>query len=218
MWLLSDFWVLRHGKFMKNLFKYLKNDYIPWAFWPFLLSAIILGLTAGLLSYSAEVGALIFTAVFIAWYSIETSKLVKETKGANFLVLKTRKEMTLANQLSIQPALILEYKGVGLLNLKNIGRGAAMNIRIDSHNPEYNFELSSVNAMGSGEEKEVKIKRNGSDLSSGDNLSLERSPIIATIFFERTKKFKGRIVELRTKIEIKNSPNSKIIDKYWIPN
>lgn len=203
---------------MKNPFKYLRKDYTPWAFWPILFIATSLGLTIGLLSRSAEVGALIFTAVFIAWYSIETSKLVKETKNANFLGLKTRKEMTLANQLSIQPALILEYKGVGLLNLKNIGRGAAMNIRIDSHNSEYNFELSGVNAIGSGEEKEVKIKRNGGDLSSEDNLSFGRSPIVATIFFERTKKFKGRVIELRTKIEIQNSPKSKIIDQYWIPD
>ncbi len=190
---------------------------MPWAFWSVFSIATISGLILGRFC-SAEVGALVFTAIFIAWYSIETSKLVKETKNANILALKTRKEMTLTNQLSIQPALVLEYEEAGLLNLKNIGKGAAMNIRIDSNSPEYSFALSGVNAVGSGEEKKVRIKRNNGNLSSEDNLSLERSPIIATVFFERTKRFKGRIVELYTKIEIKNFPNSKIIDKYWIPN
>lgn len=68
---------------MKNLFKYLRKDYVPWAFLVVLGFAILLGLALGFYFYSAELGTLMFTAVFIAWYSIETSKLAKEMKRTN---------------------------------------------------------------------------------------------------------------------------------------
>ncbi len=204
----------------KKLTQYLGSDYIPWAFWIVTSGAVLSG---GITWYfsSAEVGALVFTAIYILWYSIETSKLVKATKEANHLASKTRDEMIMANQLSIQPGLVLEYKRgetAGLFELINIGKGGAINIHIESSNPEFVFKLGGINAIGAGDRAEIILSRISalqSYLSLDDLSPFGLDPLIATIYFERTKKLPWK---LRTIIEVKNPPNIKILETHWVPN
>lgn len=194
------------------------GDYIPWAFWQVAGCAFVLSVVLGFLLNSAEVGALIFTAAFIAWYSIETSKLVKETKIANQLSSKMRQEMIIATQLSIQPGLILEYQREDRewsFKLKNIGKGGAINIKIESNRPEYSFELDGLNAMKDGDENLVTLRKERRYLTIEEWRSLESNPIIATISFERTKKYRRRST---TKIEVQKPPMTKILETNWVPS
>ena len=203
---------------MINPLKYFRDDYLPWAFWPVLIFALLLGFL-GYKYSSVEVGALALTAIFILWYCIETSKLVKTAKSANILSEKTRREMILANQISIQPILALEYAQgpPWLFSLKNVGRGSAINIRIETNNPEYNFRLNGLNVMKDGEEKKVELLRGENELDTEDWQLFGTTPIEATIKFERTKKIFGDKAILKTKIRITNPPKTEIIETYWMP-
>ncbi|OGZ67624.1 MAG: hypothetical protein A3D35_02555 [Candidatus Staskawiczbacteria bacterium RIFCSPHIGHO2_02_FULL_34_9] len=181
--------------------------------WQWLGIALSSGMIFGLLSHRWDVFALMFTAVILFWYSVETSNLVNKTE-------KTRQEMVIANQISVQPILTLEYLQNGStwhFRLKNIGKGSAMNIEIKSDRQEYIFELSGLNILKYDDEEYIELRKNSNPLSSEDWLLLSSEPIIATIIFYRTKKSNNKLVQLWTKVEIKNPSKTKIIETKWLP-
>lgn len=77
-----------------NVFRFLRKDYISYQFWFWLLVAVITFIVSTYYN-SSQIGAVLFTGVLILWYSLETSKLVKEMKITNFL--------------AAQPVIVMDY-------------------------------------------------------------------------------------------------------------
>ena len=174
--------------------------------------ATILAICLYLLGLNWEVVALMFTAVYIAWYSLETHKLVIETKTANKLSGKMWQEMVMTNKLSIQPAVIMEYNNDWRLTLRNIGKGVAMNIDIkimESKIP-YIFKFHK-NILGPGESVFVQMQREDGFVNDFHK-EFRTNSVRAIIFFERIKRLPKK---LTTEIEFKNPPIIDILETNW---
>lgn len=194
-----------------NIFRYLQRDYIPWQFW----WCFGIGITAFIilgLYFSAEIGALIFTAVFIAWYSLETRNLVKETKMANQLSSEIKAEMVMTNRLTIQPCVIMKYSSDSRwhLELENIGNGPAINIRIESKHEDYQFSLYK-NILAPRESGRIILSKKGSRLEDIDS-EFRNDAVQAIIYFDRIKE---RRAPLTTLVEIKAIPHVNVLEKDW---
>lgn len=177
--------------------------------------AVIMGSIFGLLSKRWDIFVLMFTAIYIGWYSWETFNLVRETRFANYLSQKMWKEMVMTNKLSIQPAVVMEYDNNWNLVLKNIGKGAAININIKAINSKtsYIFKLYK-NILGSGESVLIQMQKVESD---GKHIvdvhqEFQSNPVSAIIYFDRIKKLPE---PLTTKIEFKNPPTINIQETNW---
>lgn len=210
------FLFLFSGFILGQLFKYFKKDYIPWAFWVVLPAAIIGGaLSLYFWQDKEEIAALIFTSAFIAWYSIEASKLVKTTKEANLLSRRAKQEMSLANKITILPAVIAEYAPHWAIKLRNVGNGPALNITVNSDDTNYSFKTDK-NVLASGEEISLEMKKqvggNWIQMRTEDWVELGTSPLTITISFDRIKKLHNA---LTTKVIFRNPPSCEINEMKW---
>ncbi len=178
--------------------------------------AIIVGSIFGGLSKRWDLFALMFTAVYIGWYSWETFNLVHETRFANELSQKMWKEMVMTNKLSIQPIVIMEYDNNWNLILRNIGKGAAININVETISSEtsYIFKFHK-NILGPGEFVLVQMQRVADDGKHTIDFHQEfqSNPVSAIIYFDRIKKLPK---PLTTKIEFKNPPTINIQEANWL--
>lgn len=123
------------------------RDYIPRfyrdkMFWHWIILSLLAGTFFGFLSCSWEVFALIFTAVTLIWYSVETRGLRLEARESN--------------RLSVLPALVLiqeEVNGTNKFFIKNLGKGLAINPRVIviSNSKEEVFALDYINVIAPGD-------------------------------------------------------------------
>ena len=183
--------------------------------------ALVLGLLGGWL-YGPEVGALLFTAVFVAWYSMETHELTKNTKIANDISSKVKNEIRQTNKISITPGLVLEHRVIGEselqergFTLKNIGKGGAMNIKIlnDDQTSHFGFDLNGVSSLGERESVPVRIRRKMQERLSEDHWqTIKVRPLKVTIYFDRIKPLTKK---LTTKMEISYPPNVTVKETDW---
>lgn len=180
---------------MRRIFRYLKKDYIPWQFWLWLALAAILSLISGIL-VNSEVGALVFTAIFIAWYSVETRNLVMEMK--------------ITNVLAVQPIIVLDYnrEGEWMLHLQNIGKGAAIKLEVHPQNQDYRLEIDK-HTLAPGEAIPMKIsKQEHGEWASINNYheEFQSNPLQIKIIFHNTLKtsplYSDAVVHNPPKIEM----------------
>lgn len=102
-------------------------------------------------------GVLTITAAIIAWYTVETFRL--------------RREAIRQNELQLRPYLMPSFPEIQegyKLELKNIGKGTATNIRIeipsiDLTDPEvqWKYEVTRVDSLESGLDTQPKLWCNG---------------------------------------------------------
>lgn len=102
-------------------------------------------------------GVLTITAGIIAWYTVETYRL--------------RREMVRQNEISLRPYLVPSFPETRegyKLELKNIGRGTATNIRIDipplnfaDVEVQWKYDVTPVDWLESGATAEGKLWHNG---------------------------------------------------------
>lgn len=180
------------------MLRYLRKDYIPWQFWPITLFSVIVGLSSGILFKAADVGALVFTAVFIAWYSIETRNLVMEMK--------------ITNVLAVQPVVVLDYvrEGGWVIYLRNIGKGAAIKLELHPQDQNYKLEMDK-HTLAAGEEILVRIykkRQNDQDdwgIVEDYHKEFQSNPLQIKIIFHNTLKvnplYASAVVHNPSKIE-----------------
>src|SRR3990167_5493731 len=116
--------------------------------------AVAIGFSFFCITEDWNVVALMFTATLVAWYSHETYRLNINMQEANHISGKVRNEMIMANKISLAPGIVMEHgivdhgveKQKGFF-LKNVGKGSAINIRIEeeAEDPVFNFELRGIN-------------------------------------------------------------------------
>ena len=104
-----------------------------------------------------------------------------------------------------------------MFKLKNIGKGSAINIyiQITSDHPGYEFESNGLNALKDGDQSLILLRKDGRTLTTEEWQALKSSPILAIIYFERTKKLDW---SLRTEVEIKEPQKIKIVKTNWVPD
>lgn len=171
-------------------------------------------------AFNWEVATLMLTAVFVAWYTIETQKLREATQESNRLSAKMRAEMVIANTLSIQPGVVINYErgehGNRYLVVSNIGKGPAINLRIESKSGDYLFDLDT-DVLHSGEKRDISLRRKGKDGSADTMITdfareFDSKSEEATIFFDRIKRWR---TPLSTRVEVKHPPNVRILERNW---
>lgn len=179
-------------------------------------TVMAMAVAGGLLAFNntrdLSVPVLGFTAVYIAWYSLETSELRRETSKLKEETQRMQEETRLANIISIQPGVLMQYHkfedGVSLA-LVNVGKGAAMNIKVASLNsPTYKFSLRQTTLLPEDIVPIRLIQGESVVRMFGEKLTanLDRGPefIDATILFDRIK---ARKKHLKTEVRIKLFPN-----------
>lgn len=185
---------------LRNTLYFLSN---PPTVWKWLLAAIDIGSLAGILAWSWEVFALVFTAILILWLAYELHR---------------------QNRLSHYPTLTMRWaSGVDgwKLMLENGSGGIAFNIALDQvvrDDVAYVFNLSGINAIYPGQQAEIKIRR--TDLrkgiigapSSEDLQLLETDSVITRIYFSRADNLRTLYF---TEVEIKNPPTVRILSTNW---
>ena len=164
-----------------------------------LILATGVGATFGLISSGWDVFALMFTAVVLIWYSIETRQL---------------------RFLSTAPGLVLRWANGGdlqgiTLRLSNQGKGAALNPAIRLNRPDLILEgFDDLNAVTDRDEHIGCVAQGDSRLywqESFRRLNLDTNPLIATIIFQGMDG-----VQHSTIIELKQPPRARIIKASWL--
>jgi hypothetical protein len=160
---------------------------------------IVISVTVGLVGLFVDgwnVAALLFTAVIIIWYSVETSEI---------------------RRLSFNPGLTVRWLrpagGEWVLILTNQGKGSAINPHIEVESGLFRVETNGVNAIYPGDTIELSVKG-----------VIGQSPMNATVFFKNDKpeiltitfEMGGKVgPSFVTKIAVGSPPISRVISTNW---
>jgi len=185
---------------LRNTLYWLAN---PPAVWKWLLAATDIGALAGILAWSWEVFALVYTAILILWLALE---LHRQNKISHYPTLTVR--------------WVSGQNGWTLL-VDNRSSGIAFNITIDQivrDHVAYAFNLNGVNTIYPGEGAEIQIRR--TDLHKGvigapttDELRLlDGEALVTRVYFSRSEDLRMRYF---TEVEIKNPPTVRILNTNW---
>jgi hypothetical protein len=156
---------------------------------------------------------LTLTLIVILWYSKETFVLRQSQDESNEISIRSI-------SLSMMPGLTMRwYRPNGadwILILSNQGKGTALNIQasIEGHwKDKWSLELEGVNAINSGDTVHVGIKNQLNQILTTEQTSaLSEKPLKIRIIFGSAENL---LPTLSTLVEIKNPPDSKIIETKW---
>jgi hypothetical protein len=171
--------------------------------WKWFMAAADIGALAGIITWSALVFAVVFTAIILMWFALETHRSNRASRYAG---------VTMRWALG---------GGGWTLLLENRGKGVAFNIAIEQvrfDSVSYTFSLGGTNVLYPSDSAEVFIRR--TDLKRGliapptpDQLQeLELEPLRTAIYFNRENDLHTRCM---TEVEIKNPPTVRILSTNW---
>ncbi len=162
---------------------------------------------------------LYLTLLAIASYTFETYRLRDETYRtadatitANQLSSKIKDEMVMTNILSIQPGLIVEYerdRGDWQIFIRNVGNGVALDVSIQSHNSDFDFQTSKKTIL-SKDKLSVDVWRLGRPIN--DFTVFGTTPVRIIITFNRVKPLPYPLI---TEVELRNPPFIQTVRQDW---